>query len=401
MRISLTLGGILVVATVACGDDNDGGDDNPPPPPPPPGDTSPCDVGDGQCIFRNDTFGDEQLWTDVLRLHELVQGLAPTAALGVGLKVDADAVPADVLASADLEDPATTVALIGLDAVVGVRGKVENGTITRIGITCALCHSTVDDSAAPGIGKRLDGWPNRDLNPGAIIALTPGLPALTAQLGVDHATAKAALESWGPGRYDARFNQDTESHPVLLPPAYGLRDVALETYTGEGPVSYWNAYVAVTQMGGHGTFVDERLGIEIRQTPDRVTPMLPALRDYQFSLEPPAAPAGSFDAAAAARGKLVFEGKAQCSSCHTGASFTDAPLLHAAADVGMETNEARRSVTGMYRTTPLRGAWQHPPYFHDGSAVTLLDVIDHYDDLMNLALTAGERSDLEQYLLSL
>ena len=361
----------------------------------------PCDAMDGQCIFRHDTFGDEQLWTDMLRLHEVVQTLSPKAALSVGLKVDAEAVPPDVLASADLDAPATTVALIGLDAVVGVRGVVVNGTITKIGITCAICHSTVDNSVTAGIGKRLDGWPNRDLNPGAIIALTPGLPTLAAQLQVAPSMAKAALSSWGPGRYDARFNQDKESHPVLLPPAYGLRDVALETYTGEGPISYWNAYVAVTQMGAHGNFKDDRLGLDIRQEPDRVTPMLPALREYQFSIEPPKPPAGSFDAAAAARGKVLFEGQARCAECHTGPSFSDAPKLHAAAEIGMEPNEARRSATGMYRTTPLRGAWQHPPYFHDGSAATLLNVVEHYDQVLQLQLSASQRADIAEYVRSL
>jgi hypothetical protein len=386
-----TVGGFAA----GCSDDGDG-DQRPTPPP-----DGPCAPSDGQCIFRNDTFGDEQLWTDTLRLHELVQTLTPKAALGVGLKVDVDAVPAEVLASADLDAPATTVALIGLDAVVGVRGVVENGTITRIGITCALCHSTVDNSAAPGIGKVLDGWPNRDLNPGAIIALTPGLATYAAQLAVDPAMAKAALESWGPGRYDARFNQDKESHPVLIPPAYGLRDVELETYTGDGPISYWNAYVAVTQMGGHGNFEDERLGLDIVQEPDRVTPMLPALRDYQLTLEAPTPPAGSFDPAAAERGKAVFIGQARCVSCHSGARFTDAPRLHPATETGMKPDEARRSATGMYRATPLRGAWQHPPYFHDGSAETLVDVILHYNETLDLRLTAGQRADLEQYLLSL
>jgi mono/diheme cytochrome c family protein len=254
---------------------------------------------------------------------------------------------------------------------------------------------------APGIGKRLDAWPNRQLNPGAIIALTPGLPTYTASLGVDNAVAVAALNSWGPGYYDARFNQDKESHPVLIPPAYGLRDVAVETYTGEGPVSYWNAYVAVTQMGAHGDFVDERLGLEIRQSPDRVTPMLPALRDYQFSIAAPSAPPGDFDAGAAARGKALFEGQGRCSSCHSGASFTDAPVLHAATEVGMSADEARRSATKMYRTTPLRGAWQHPPYFHDGSAATMAKVIEHYDQTLQLGLTEAQRADLAQYVLSL
>ena len=361
------------------------------------GEQSPCAVNDGQCIFRHDTFGDEQLWTDVMHMQDLVQMLPPTTALAVGLKVDADAVPAGVLASADLTSPATTVALVGFDAVVGIRGTVENGKITRIGITCALCHSTVDDSVTAGVGKRLDGWPNRTLDPGAIIALMPGLPTYTAQLGVDHTAAVAALKSWGPGRYDARFNQDAESHPVEIPPAYGLRDVALETYTGEGPVSYWNAYVAVTQMGAHGNFKDDRLGLDIRQTPDRVTPMLPALREYQFSLEPPASP--SYDAAAAARGKIVFD--ADCASCHAGSAFTDAPTLHAPTATGMSTDEARRSATKMYRTTPLRGAWSHPPYFHDGSAATLADVVEHYNQVSNLQLTDGQKADLEQYLRSL
>lgn len=395
MRSRTCLSLLSALVTVGCGDDHVREPDAPP------ANLGPCADTDGQCIFRNDTFGDEQLWTDVLRLHEVVQTLPPTAALGVGLKVDVDAVPADVLASADLDDPATTVALISLDAVIGVRGTVENGQLTRIGITCALCHSTVDDSAAPGIGKRLDGWPNRTLNPGAILALTPGLADFTGPLGVDAGVAVTVLDSWGAGRYDARFNQDTESHPVLLPPAYGLREVALETYTGEGPVSYWNAYVAVTQMGGHGNFQDDRLGLDIRQSPDRVTPMLPALREYQFSLEPPAPPAGSFDVAAAQRGKLLFDGAAGCATCHSGPSFTDAPTLHAPSETGMETNEARRSTTGMYRTTPLRGAWSHPPYFHDGSAATLLEVVEHYDTTLNLSLDADQRGDLEHYLRSL
>ena len=364
-------------------------------------DLGPCDLDDGQCIFRHDTFGDEQLWTDVLRLHELVQTLPPTTALSVGLKVDAEAVPSEVLASADLEDPATTVALVELGAVVGVEGTVEDGTITEIGVTCALCHSTVDDSVMPGIGSRVDGFPNRDLDPGAIIALTPGLPALAADLGVDADTARAALESWGPGRYDARFNQDGMSHPVLIPPAYGLADVELETYTGEGPVSYWNAYVAVTQMGGQGSFSDDRIGLEIVQEPDLVTPKLPALAEYQFSLEPPAPPTGSFDAEAAARGQALFAGEAECATCHSGDSFTDAPTLHAPSETGMDPTEAERSATGMYRATPLRGVWHRAPYFHDGSAPTLADVVDHYDTELELGLTGAEKADLVEYLKSL
>jgi cytochrome c5 len=354
-----------------------------------------CAAGDGQCIFRHDTFGDEQLWTDALRLNELAQGLPPTQALAVGLKVDAAAVPPEVLAAADLTDPATTVALLGLDAVVGLRATVEDGVIKRIGVTCALCHSTVDDSVMPGVGARLDGWPNRDLDPGLIISLTPGLPACAESKGLDPDAAIAAYASWGPGYYDARFNIDGESAPVRIPPAYGLVEVALETYTGEGPISYWNAYVAVTQMGAQ----DAELGIDITHTPDLVTDKLPALADYQHSLPAPDPPSGSFDEAAADRGALTFA--ASCASCHAGASYTDAPTLHTAAEIGQDPMEASRSKTGAYRTTPLRGVWQRPPYFHDGSAATLDDVVEHYDTELTLALSAADKADLVQYLLSL
>ena len=359
----------------------------------------PCDVDDGQCIFRFDTFGDEQLWTDTLQLQEVVQTLTPTDALGLGLKVDAEMVPADVLASADLMDAATTVALLQLGAVVGVQATVEDGTVTRIGITCALCHSTVDDSVAPGIGARIDGQPNRELNPGAIIAATPGVGALAESLDIPVATLKEVLNSWGPGKYDARTNQDGMSNPVWIPPAYGLADVALETYTGEGPISYWNAYVAVTQMGAQGTFIDEELGISIEADPDLVTPKLDALRDYQFSLAIPEPPV--FDAEAAERGDALFEGVAECATCHAGESRTDAPMLHEPDAVGTETVEASRSKTGMYRTTPLRGLDSHPPYFHDGSAATLEAVVTHYDTLFDLGLTAPQQADLVEYLKSL
>ncbi len=362
---------------------------------------SPCSNDDGQCIFRNDTFGDEQLWTDTLRLHEVVQKLPPSAALKLGLKVDAGAVPAEVLASADLEAPATTVALLEPGAGVGVRATVDDGEVTRIGITCALCHSTVDDSAAPGIGRRLDGHPNRQLDPGAIIAATPGVGALAESLGITTAKLKAVLNSWGPGRYDARTNQDGESFPVLIPPAYGLADVSLETYTGEGPISHWNAYVAVTQMGAQGSFVDEDLGIAIHASPDLVTPKLAALRDYQHSLPAPKADPASFDAEAAARGDELFDGAAMCSSCHAGESYTDAPVLHDPEEIGAEPNEARRSSTGKYRTTPLHGVATHPPFFHDGSAETLEDVVAHYDTVLDLELTSSQQADLVEYLKSL
>lgn len=351
-------------------------------------------VAEGRQIFRFETFGDEAYWTDTLRLNEAVQQVDPVTALAVGLKVDAELVPAEVLATADLRDPATTAALLKLGAVVGVKADVDDaGTISRLGITCALCHSTVDNSVLPGVGSRLDGWPNRDLNVGAIVALSPVLDDET----------KAVLRSWGPGRYDAYLSHDGESSTVQLPPAYGLRDVAFETYTGEGPVSYWNAYVAVTQMHGSGSFSDPRLGIEIVREPDLVTPKLPALAEYQFSLEAPAPPPGSFDADAAGRGGAVFRTAGGCVSCHIPTrDYTDAHFtLHAPEETGMDPVRATRGTTGAYRTTPLRGVWHRAPYFHDGSAATLADLVEHYDQTLSLGLTVQQKADLVEYLRSL
>jgi mono/diheme cytochrome c family protein len=362
----------------------------------------------GRDVFRFDTFGDEVFWTDTVRLHEVIQAsVSPRVALGVGLKVDAEALPQsvrDALAAGeiDLDDPATTVTLLKLNAVVGVRGTVETvdgrDTLMRVGITCALCHSTVDNSFAPGIGSRLDGWPNRDLNVGAIVALSPAVPA----------AQKEVFNSWGPGMYDPRFNIDGQNLPVVLPPAFGLRTVRNEIYTGDDTISYWNAYVAVTQMHGQGTFVDPRLGISVVRSGDLVTPKLPALREYQHSLETPAPIAGSFDAAAAERGRAVFTGAARCSGCHfPERAFTDinAGRLHDAAETGMEPVYASRSVTGRYRTTPLRGLWRPPllqgPYFHDGSAATLEEVVEHYVRVRGLSLTDQQKRDLVEFLKSL
>jgi hypothetical protein len=350
-------------------------------------------IVEGQRIFRHDTFGDEQLWTDTLRMHEVIEtSVDPTTALKVGLKVDSAALPPGILDTADLTSPATTVALLKLNAIVGVQATVsEDNHITKLGITCALCHSTVDNSVMPGIGKRLDGWPNVDLDPGKIIALSP---ALTDD-------KKAVYNSWGPGKYDPRFNQDGLSTPLVLPPAYGLAHIRNETFTAEGPISYWNAYVAVTQMGGQGNFKDERLGIDVRHEPDLVTPKLPALRAYQHSLETPAPPAGSFDRKLANAGRVVFN--QHCNSCHVGGSGTDNDkgVLHAPAETGMDGAYAARTANKAYRTTPLRGLWQHPPYFHDGSAKTLADVIAHYDRVRTLGLTKQQQLELEEYLKSL
>jgi mono/diheme cytochrome c family protein len=368
----------------------------------------------GKQIFRYDTFGDETFWSDRLRLHEVIRSAVdPTTALSVGLKVDVDELPDAVKqgildGSLSLFSPDTTVALLKLDAVVGLRGTVEtiNGrdTLTRVGTTCALCHSTVDNSFLPGIGKRLDGWANRDLDPGAIIALSP---ALTDPV-------KAIYRSWGKGMYDPRFNQDEINGPIVIPPAYGLAGVDSETFTGDGDVtrggiSYWNRYVAVTQMGGHGTFTDPRIGVSVTNgSEDLVTSKLPALRDYQLSLLAPPPPAGSFDAAAAERGRTLFHGKATCATCHSGPTFTDANVrLHAPSEVVSEPEPdgapsyASRTATKMYRTTPLRGIWQHPPYFHNGTAPTLQAVVETYNTKKSLGLTAAEMEDLVHYLKSL
>lgn len=368
----------------------------------------------GQAIFRFDTFGDEQLWTDVLRMHEVLSEVNPATALSVGLKVDVEALPQEIVAAlranqVDLSDPAVTVALLRLNAVVGVMGNVANtGQLTSVGITCALCHSSVDNSFAPGIGKRLDGWANTDLNVGAIVALSPVL---------DEAT-KAEFRSWGPGMYDPRHHYfdgtniiplNNPSLPVVIPPIYGLKGVGFETYTAEGPISYWNSYVGVGQMGGHGSFSDPRINITIKQTPDLVTPKLPALLDYQLSLRSPRAPAGSFDRVAAHRGKHLFRKEAGCATCHQPPHFTDVrvgpnrdvPFLHDPSEVGTDPGYAMRTATKKYRTTPLRGLLQHPPYFHDGSAQDLPAVVDHYDKHLGLNLSATQKADLVEYLKSL
>jgi cytochrome c5 len=362
---------------------------------------TPENLAAGEQTFRYSSFGDEQYWTDTLHLERVIQqAVDPVTALSVGLKVDMDALPAEIVQGiqqhrVDLKSTATTLALLKLNAVVGVRGTIETirgkDTLTRVGITCALCHSTVDDAFAPGIGHRRDGWPNRSLNVGAIIALSPAIPA----------ARKAVYNAWGPGRYDPRYNIDGLSTPLALPPAYGLAGVTNETYTAEGPISYWNAYVAVTQMHGHGNFSDTRLGIAISQTPDLVTSQLPALRAYQHSIGAPPAPAGFYDAAAADRGRIVF--RASCESCHVDGNLTDnnSGVLHDAAETGVDARYAARTASKKYRTTPLRGLWQHPPYFHDGSAPTLTAVVDQYDKVRQLHLTDNQKHDLIEYLKSL
>ena len=369
---------------------------------------------DGQQVFRYDTFGDEQLWTNVLRMNGVVAGVDPATALAVGLKVDVDALPPAVIEAlkagqVDLTNPAVTRALLSLDAVVGVKGRLDdNGQLATVGITCALCHSTVDDSFAKGIGKRLDGWANRDLNVGAIVALSPALPD----------ALKEEFRTWGPGKYDPRHHAfdgtnlialNSPSSPIVIPSIFGLKGVGFETFTGDGPISYWNSYVGVGQMGGHGTFNDPRIGLFINQSPDLVTPKLAALLDYQLRLRVPEADPRSFDQEAARRGKHLFKEEAGCATCHQSPNFTDVlsgpdratPFLHDPVEVGMDPAYANRSATKQYRTTPLRALWQHAPYFHDGSAPDLMAVVNHYDRLFKLHLTAAQKKDLVEYLKSL
>lgn len=391
-RIPVVLIG-LAVALSACGDLTNGEQ----------GGLRPLDpilVAQGKEIFRHDTYGDEAYWTDTLRMHEVIASVvSPRVALSVGLQVDADVLPPavkDAIAAGqvDLDDPATTVTLLKLNSVIGVHGTVETvagkDTLVRVGITCALCHSRADSSFAPGIGSRRDGWAATNLNVGAIVALSP---AISEEL-------KTILRSWGPGRYDPRINHDGLNTPIVIPPAYGLHGVAKETYTGDGPVSYWNAYVAVTQMHGRGSFQDPRLGISVTADPDLVTSKLPPLAEYQFSLSAPMAPTAP-DASTLARGKAVFNGQGTCSTCHIPSEqFTDVGLgrLHTPNVTGMDPAYAARTATKRYRTTPLRALWQHAPYFHDGSAATLDSVVTHYDRALGLKLSPQQRADLVAYL---
>ena len=396
-------------------------------------------VVEGRRIFRYDTFGSEAFWGDALQLHKAIAGeknggvgpgVSPKTALSVGLKVDAEALPASLVAQikagkVDLDDPATTLALLKLNAVVGVTGKFDKaGNITSMGIQCAFCHSTVDDSFAPGIGKRRDGWANRDLNVGAIVSLAPNLEPFTDLLGVDVATVKKVLASWGPGRFDAELDKDGKAlRPdgkqagTLIPPAFGLAGVNLHTWTGYGSVPYWNAYVAATEMHGSGTFFDRRFDDKdqypvsarsgsgnTRGKPDLVSSKLAALHFYQLAIPAPKAPAGSFERAAAARGKALFDDKARCASCHVPPLFTEpGHNLHTPAEMGVDSFQADRSPTHMYRTAPLAGLWTHQKggFYHDGRFATLKDVVEHYDEHFKLGLNDKEKDDLVAYLKSL
>lgn len=394
---------------------------------------------EGQRTFRFDTFGSEAFWGDALQLHKAIAGeknggvgggVSPKTALSVGLKVDSDALPESLVEAikagkVNLDDPATTLALLKLNSVVGVTGIFDkSGNIKSMGIQCAFCHSTVDDSFAPGIGKRLDGWANRDLNVGAIVSLAPNPKPFLDLLGVDAATLLKVLATWGPGCFDAELDKDGKAlRPdgkracTLIPPALGLAGVNLHTWTGFGSVTYWNAYVAATEMHGSGTFYDARLkekgqyavaaksgSWNSRGKPDLITSKLAALHFYQLAIPAPKPPAGSFDEDAASRGKSIFEGKAKCATCHVPPLFTEpGNNLHAPAEIGVDSWQADRSPTHMYRTAPLAGLWAHQKggFYHDGRFATLRDVIEHYNGQFHLDLTEQEKADLIEYLKAL
>ena len=394
---------------------------------------------EGKQTFRFDTFGDEAFWSDALQLHRAIEGaqfggvgpgVSPVTALAVGLKVDSEALPQSLISQlkhgrVNLEDPATTLALLKLNAVVGVKGTFNgDGSLQSVGITCAVCHSTVDNSFAPGIGKRLDGWANRDLNVGAIAALSPNLAPVAQLLGVSEATVRTVLQSWGPGKFDAElfldgkaFRPDGKSAATLLPPAFGLAGVNLHTWTGWGSVTHWNAFVANLEMHGQGTFYDPRLNDPIkfpiaaangfgnvRSNPDLITAKLPALQFYQLAIPAPAPPAGSFDPAAATRGKVVFEGQAKCATCHVPPIYTEPGWnMHTPEEIGIDDFQAKRSPDERYRTAPLKGLWTHTKggFYHDGRFATLRDVVEHYNSFLGPGLSEQQKADLVEYLKSL
>src|SRR5579859_1062035 len=422
-------------------------------------------VEQGRQIFRFDTFGDQAFWGDTLKLHQAIEGaalggvgpgLSPNNAIALGLKVDVDALPDHLQqelrkGKVNLNSPAVTLALLKLNAVIGLTGSFNSsGGLESVGIQCALCHSTVDNSSPascagsvmpnPGtgcIGRRLDGWPNRDLNVGTIVALAPDLSVLAGLLGTDQSTVRTVLKSWGPGKFDAELILDGKafnSHQVtdgvatganvpgatLIPPAFGLGGVNLHTWTGWGSVPHWNAFVANLEMHGKGRFFDPRLNNaaqfpiaaangfgdlpHISPDDDLITSKLQALQFYQLAIPSPQPPAGSFDPAAAARGDALFSGKAQCNNCHVEPLWTDSGWnLHTPAEICIDSFQADRAPDHRYRTSPIGDLFTHfkGGFYHDGRFATLMNVVDHYDSCRRLGLTGMEKSDLIQYLLSL
>jgi hypothetical protein len=418
----------------------------------------------GEQVFRFDTFGDEAFWGDTLKLHQAIEGaklggvgpgVSPKTALAVGLKVDVDALPRNLVEQIErgrvnLNDPAVTLLLLKLNAVVGLTGTFNSsGTLKSIGIQCALCHSTVDNSKPglcagqitpnPGtgcVGRRLDGWANRDLNVGAIVALAPDLSVVANLLQTDQATVRKVLNSWGPGKFDAELFMDGKAFnpqqvtdgvitgtnvpgATLIPPAFGLGGVNLHTWLGWGSVPHWNAFVANLEMHGKGRFFDPRLNNaaqfpiaaangfadlpHINPDDDQITPKLAALQLYQLSLPAPN-PTVHFDKAAAVRGDELFSGKAGCNNCHVEPLWTEPGWnLHTPSDVCVDSFEADRGPDMRYRTSPIGALTTHLKggFYHDGRFPDLNAVVNHYNKCMNLGLSDSEKSDLIQYLISL
>jgi hypothetical protein len=424
-------------------------------------------IQQGREIFRFDTFGDEAFWGGQLQLHQAINTLTPRTALALGLKVDADALSPSLVAAikhgqVNLDDPAVTRMLIQQKAILGVVGFFDNSnTLRSVGLTCAVCHSTVDNSIAPGIGARIDGLTNRDLNIGSIAASAPNLQPVVdvlalADAGITTADLKRVLNSWGPGKFDAELFLDGKafnpqqitngvvtgrnvSGATLIPNALGLSGHNLHTWTGGwGTVTYWNAFVAVNELHGTGTFFDERfdnatqfpiaakagLGhVSTDPDSDRVTSKLPALHFYQLAL--PAVqprPGTDFDPDAAERGDELFSGKAKCNNCHREPLWTEPGWnQHSADELKIDSFEADRAPASLnaagepvhgYRTMNLagvfvreRGLFMNPQnkghFYHDGRFPTLLDTVKSYNDRFNLALSDQEERDLVEYLKSL
>jgi hypothetical protein len=410
----------------------------------------------GRNVFRYDTFGDQAVWGGVLGLHKAIEGsrfggvgsgISPKQALALGLKVDATKIPQKVAAAikagkVNLDDPAVTLTLLKLNAVVGVRGFFNpQGSLNSVGLSCAVCHSTVDDSFASGIGRRLDGWPNQDLNVGAIVAAAPNLKPLEQALNVSDQQLKKVLLGWGPGFFNAELNLDGKavgpdgtprSAATRIPSAFGKDGQNLHTWEGGwGTVTYWNAFVANLELHGIGNFFDPRLdnkakfplaaaarfghthpyvGEGVLPVPaastgmrDQATEALRALDFYQHSLPVPRPPRGSFDAAAAKRGEAVFNGPGRCASCHMG-SIGTAPGYNAVppSAVCIDSFAADRGPDGTYTIAPLQALFTRSKrgFYHDGRFKTLDDVVGHYDSCFKLGLSSQQKSDLVQYLKS-
>jgi hypothetical protein len=394
---------------------------------------------EGREIFRYDTFGCEDFWGGKLRLHEAIarkekggigDGLTPRQALQLGLKADVKKVPRLLLevlreGAVSFDNPDTTLELLRADAVVGVKGFWdEKRNLKSIGITCAFCHSTVDDSFMKGIGRRLDGWPNRDLNVGAIVTTAPTLKPFADLLQTNEEQVRKVLLSWGPGKYDAELNQDGKGFrpdgktaATVLPAAFGLAGQNLHTYSGWGSVPYWNAYVANSQMYGKGTFFDPRLAhtnqfpvvarsgfANKRDVPDLVTAKLPALHYYQISIPAPNPPKDSYDRKAADRGYILFKGQARCATCHVPPLFSEPGWpMHSGSEIGIDDFQSSRSPDKKYRTTPLQGLFTRSKggFYHDGRFGTPKDVVNHYNTHFSLKLSEAQKDDLVEFLKSL